>query len=160
MFLDGNNVFFQIRAMVSPVPVETDDFLESMETSIITALENAYLASSHNIKALVLSNPHNPLGRCYTKEVLEKCVKFCHKRGIDLISDEVFALSVFHSAEMPNETRFTSVLSLDVAALGGDPSRVHVVWSPSKDFGSSGIRIVRVHHAPPPPLSLNLECKC
>ena len=37
---------------------------------------------------------------------------------------------------------FTSILSLDVASLGFNPATVHAIWSPSKDFGSSGIKVV------------------
>lgn len=64
------------------------------------------------------------------------------------MSDEVYAMSEFASSAEP-VIPFISVLALDISGLlGGEEeinrSRVHVVWSISKDFGSSGIRMVRV----------------
>lgn len=51
-------------------------------------------------------------------------------------------MSVFSNPKMKNAHPFTSVLSLDLVTIGIDPSRVHMVWSMSKDFGQSGIRMV------------------
>lgn len=39
-------------------------------------------------------------------------------------------------------TQFVSVLSRDLHELGVDGSRVHLLYSISKDFGCSGIRLV------------------
>jgi hypothetical protein len=36
--------------------------------------------------------------------------------------------------------KFESLLSYDLAGLGVDPSRVHVLAGPTKDFGASGIK--------------------
>ena len=119
------------------------DFRESFTISLVSALEKAYSSASCPIKALVLANPHNPLGRCYPKTALEECLRFCHRRKIHLISDEIFALSTFESPDLPEAIPFTSALSLDATALGCDPSLIHVVWSTSKDFGSAGIKFVR-----------------
>ena len=50
--------------------------------------EKALLRSRKNgreIKALLLCNPHNPLGRCYSKEVLEAYLTLCGKHGIHFI---------------------------------------------------------------------------
>jgi len=129
---------------VKPIQVTVPNFQESLTTTLVAALETTYASASCPIKALVLANPHNPLGRCYPKAVLEECLKFCNSRGIHLVSDEVFALSTFECPDLPDATPFTSALSLDAAALSCDPSRLHVIWSMSKDFGSSGIKLVRV----------------
>jgi aspartate/methionine/tyrosine aminotransferase len=143
-YKDGYDIFFRIRASVRPVEVTVPDLGESLSSSLIPALESAFEKSPCPIKALVLANPHNPLGRCYSRDVLEMCLRFCNARRLHLISDEVFALSTFHSPDLPLPV-FTSILSVDSAALGCDPSRVHAVWSTSKDFGSSGIKIVSTH---------------
>jgi gliotoxin/aspirochlorine biosynthesis aminotransferase len=119
------------------------DFERSLGPALIGALEEAYQSSSCPIKALVLSNPHNPLGRYYPKEVLEQCMVFCQQHKIHLISDEVFALSGFSSPDFSDIPRFISCLSLDPSVVGCDPERVHVVWSMSKDLAASGIRLVR-----------------
>lgn len=40
---------------------------------------------------LILSNPHNPGGRIWNKEELQKLADICHKKGILVISDEIHA---------------------------------------------------------------------
>lgn len=42
-------------------------------------------------KLLILSNPHNPVGRAWTKEELEKLGNLCADHGVLLISDEIHA---------------------------------------------------------------------
>ena len=42
-----------------------------------------------NVKLYVLCNPHNPGGRVWEKEVLEKIGQLCQKYGILLVSDEI-----------------------------------------------------------------------
>ncbi|CAD6592041.1 MAG: hypothetical protein ASARMPRED_005950 [Alectoria sarmentosa] len=95
------------------------------------------------IKALILTNPHNPLGQCYPERVLEECLRFCQRRNIHLISEEIFALSTFNPSrvDLPEPRRFVSMLAVDPTALGCDPGRVHVVWSMSKDFAAAGIKL-------------------
>ncbi|KUI73617.1 1-aminocyclopropane-1-carboxylate synthase-like protein 1 [Cytospora mali] len=82
------------------------------------------------VAALLIANPENPLGRCYTAEILWYLVKFCQREKLHFVVDEIYALSAG-----PN---FTSVLSLDLRdALGN----VHVLWGMSKDFGLGGLRV-------------------
>jgi aspartate/methionine/tyrosine aminotransferase len=141
--LDGNDIFFRVRSQVMPIPIIFSNVSESLnEECFFPALHTAYQTAPCAIKALVLSNPHNPLGRCYSSSFLEKCLKFCRDKNIHLISDEVFALSTFKCPEAPDSTPFTSMLSMDVESLGGVQSMVHVVWSFSKDLGCSGMKLV------------------
>lgn len=142
---DGFDFHFNIRAQVTPITVSLPRLEDQFTAELISALDNAYKSTSQTVRAVVLTNPHNPLGQCYPKEVLEACVVFCARHNIHLISDEVYALSSFSSTDFPRgPIPFTSILSLDVAALGGDPSRVHMIWSISKDFGCNGLRLVSV----------------
>lgn len=69
-------------------------------------------------------------------------MKFCQKHGLHFISDEVYALTSFESLDTSNSPPFVSSLALDSATLGYDLSKIHVIWSPSKDFGLSGFRLV------------------
>ena len=58
-------------------------------------------------------------------------MRLCQKYQIHLISDEVYAMSVWHNPEYPDAVGFTSVLELDVEGLI-DPRLVHVLWGLSK----------------------------
>lgn len=42
-----------------------------------------------NVKLYILCNPHNPGGRVWEKDVLEKIGQLCQKHGVLLVSDEI-----------------------------------------------------------------------
>ncbi|KAF5989620.1 1-aminocyclopropane-1-carboxylate synthase [Fusarium bulbicola] len=78
--------------------------------------------------------------RCYTPEVLKAYMQFCQKHNLHLISDEVYALSVWKNPEAPSDPEFTSALNINPDGLI-DRDLLHVLWGMGKDFGSCGIRI-------------------
>jgi aspartate/methionine/tyrosine aminotransferase len=139
-----------VRDTVEAITVNVDGFADTFTKAIIPALTQALENSTRPVRALVLTNPHNPFGQMYPKDVLEACVKFCQSHNIHYISDEVYALSVFPTIGVEDAVPFVSALSLDLKALECDASRVHTIWSTSKDFGSSGIRMVGSKHPSPP----------
>ncbi|KAF5686669.1 aspartate aminotransferase [Fusarium denticulatum] len=136
------NYIFGIRAGVRVREVSfrgTDPF--SLEA--VQEYEKEYLQAQKEarcVKAILLCSPHNPLGRCYPKDVLRAYMSLCGKLGLHLIVDEIYALSVFENAKMRNTVPFTSILSLQANGLM-DPRKVHVQWGLSKDFGATGLRI-------------------
>lgn len=125
-----------------PIRVDVDDLMDTFTTALIPRLARTMSESARPIKALLLTNPHNPFGQCYPRAVLQECIKFCQKHNIHYISDEVYGLSDFESIGFEHPVTFTSALAIDVVSLGCDPWRVHVMWSISKDLGSSGLRMV------------------
>lgn len=104
----------------------------------VAAYERAYLAAQErgvSVRVVVLCNPNNPLGRCYTAEVLGALVRWCQSRKLHLVSDEIYALSVYPRNDRETET-FTSVLAVE----GEDVRRfekeyVHVLYGMSKVGG-------------------------
>ena len=139
---------------MNTVVVNTPTFKDTLGFGMVAALKSAYstAADASRIKALVVTNPHNPFGQCYPPEILREFIHFCQTHGLHFISDEVYALSTFKSpTALPP---FVSALSLmgnfsetDIeerhpSECSLDHSRIHVVWSMSKDFGCSGIRMV------------------
>lgn len=98
-------------------------------------------ARGDRVAALVLCNPHNPLGRCYAKEIIVELMKLCQRYKIHLLSDEIYALSIFKNTvdSSPPPAPFESVLSIDPTDII-DPSLIHVLWGMSKDFGANGLR--------------------
>ncbi|PCG88886.1 Pyridoxal phosphate-dependent transferase, major region, subdomain 1 [Penicillium occitanis (nom. inval.)] len=121
---------------------------DCLSSAIIPAMEAAYNAAPdpRRIKAVLTSNPNNPMMNCWAKDVVRQMMDFCHERNLHYISDEVFANTVFDT----EADQFVSALSLlkspdsegDGAAMKSliDPSLVHVLWSTSKDFGACGVR--------------------
>ncbi|MEO0684790.1 MAG: aminotransferase class I/II-fold pyridoxal phosphate-dependent enzyme, partial [Cyanobacteria bacterium J06649_11] len=86
------------------------------------------------VKALLLSNPNNPLGTVYTEEELKMMAEFCYNNNLHLICDEIYMLSVYDE-----ETKFKSILSIKNFEKYRDI--IHVVWGFSKDFSLSGFRV-------------------
>ncbi|KAL6712143.1 hypothetical protein ACN47E_000020 [Coniothyrium glycines] len=136
---------------------------EHWDNYLLASLLAAYDFSDDpsRIKAVVLCNPHNPLGRCYPRETLLELMEFCQERGLHLIVDEVYALTELNARSegrgKENGAAFVSALSLTepLVASGAvkvDASRVHVVWSASKLFGLSGLRVGCILTQSSPPL--------
>lgn len=65
-------------------------------------------------------------------------MKFCSKHRLHLISDEIFACSVFPGDA--NAVDFTSVFSVD-ADQYIDPDYLHVSYGFSKSFGAAGLNV-------------------
>lgn len=133
-----------LRTGVGVVPVPFGD-VDPMSVNAVEKYEAALLASEARgvkIAGIMLCNPHNPLGRCYSRDALLRLMELCEKHRIHLVSDEIYALSVWENTvdEHPPPVPFTSCLSLSRTGAM-DPSRLHVLWGMSKDFGANGIRM-------------------
>jgi len=91
--------------------------------------------SGGKVKGFIYCNPNNPLGVVYPQRLTIALMEVCKKHQVHFIADEIYALSVFDSS-----ATFSSVLSLPTAKIP-DPSRTHVLWGMSKDFGLAGFRL-------------------
>ena len=99
------------------------------------AFEEAYAAQvkqGRRVRAVLFSSPNNPTGKVYRREELENVLSFAMDHDLDVISDEIYAQTVFDP-----KAEFTSLLSL---APDGYRHRVHVTSSFAKDFVLSGFR--------------------
>lgn len=136
---------YELPLLTGVVPVGVQVPLKNMFTvSELSYFEKAIQENKEKgtiIKGVILCNPHNPYGRAYPREVVIEYCKFCEKHNLHLISDEIYALSIFPSRDIPNPPPFVSVLSLDLEAIGVRPSRVHVLYGMSKDFNCNGFRV-------------------
>ncbi|KAI8657848.1 Aminotran-1-2 domain-containing protein [Fusarium keratoplasticum] len=114
-----------------------DDAVAKYEEVIVDAQKKGL-----KVKGLVISHPHNPLGRCYSRNVLIGLMKLCQKYQVHFISDEIYALSTWPNTvdTNPPPVPFESALTIDTTGVI-DPSLVHVLWGMSKDFGANGIRV-------------------
>ncbi|AUC23288.1 aspartate aminotransferase [Polaribacter sejongensis] len=81
-----------------------------------------------NIKAILLCNPHNPVGRVWTKQELQKLVDLTNKYNVTIISDEI------HSGIVYSKSQFNSI-----ASLTNSDNHIAVLGSPAKTFGMQSI---------------------
>lgn len=87
------------------------------------ALEQAF---QDGAKVMMLCNPHNPVGRVWTREELDALVLLTKRYGVQLISDEIHA-----DIEMPGH-RNTCMLNVDSDAI--------VFISATKTFNLAALR--------------------
>lgn len=133
----GLDLSFSIHndAKVIPVHVPLSSFFAAKS---VEYYEEALEAATTPVKAVLLCNPHNPLGKCYPRATLQAMLDFCRRKNLHYISDEVYALSLHSNSENQGQSPgFVSALSLEDSA-----NLVHIVYSLSKDFGCSGLRLV------------------
>ncbi|ORZ14481.1 pyridoxal phosphate-dependent transferase [Absidia repens] len=115
----------------------------SMEAGVDeTLLESDWTKHKTNAKVLLVTNPRNPHGCCYSIQDMIRILMFASKHSLHVIFDEVYGLSTFDSAS-PFEP-FTSVLHLPDIEQYIDPQLVHVVYGMSKDFCMNGLRLASV----------------
>ena len=93
-------------------------------------LDEAMTNTNVVVRALLFTTPDNPLGRVYARQDVQEILEWAEGKGIHVVFDEIYALSVF------GDQPFVSAASLR-QTLG---ERVHIVWGFSKDFGASGLR--------------------
>ena len=118
----------ELRAGLHIVPVHRsidDGFRLSPEL-----LDRAAADAGRPLKAVLITSPDNPLGTVMAPEEIERVLEWAAARGLHVVFDEIYALSVFGGRG------FTSCSALR-PALG---DHLHVVWAFSKDFGASGLR--------------------
>jgi aspartate/methionine/tyrosine aminotransferase len=78
---------------------------------------------------LILNTPHNPTGRVFTAEELERIAFYCRQHNIIVLSDETYEPFVYGTQH------------LSIAALPGMKERTVTIGSVSKVFNVAGWRI-------------------
>lgn len=153
-YYNGFDIDLTVRSNAIPIGVDLSGLdpvshltLERFEKELQRQKEKGVA-----VKAVILTNPHNPLGRCYPRSTVREYIRFCHKHDIYLISDEIYALSVYNGTEpmtrMSSTTkeeedhrgRFHSVLSFDDAERDGF-EKLLMLHGMSKDFCANGFRV-------------------
>lgn len=115
---------------------------DQFDPSVAQDYEDALLKAekeSIKVRALMLCNPHNPLGQCYPKDTIIAIMKLCSRYKIHLLCDEIYASSVY---DIPDKhaVPFTSALSFDhTPYISTD--LVHIYYGMSKDFACGGLRL-------------------
>lgn len=94
---------------------------------------------TNRTRMLCLCNPHNPVGRCFTRDELTALGRFCLRHGLRMLSDEIWSEIVYPPAV------FTSALALEPQLA----ANAVVVHGFSKSFGLAGLRIGYLAFADP-----------
>lgn len=96
------------------------------------ALEQAL--AGERTKVLLFCSPHNPAGRVWTREELERVGALCVRHGVRLVSDEIHCELV-----MPSHTFIpTASVNAELQAI------TTTLNSPSKAFNTAGLQIANI----------------
>ena len=88
-------------------------------------------ASDPEVNLFIISNPHNPVGRAWTKEELKRMGDICLKYDVIIISDEI------HS-----DLVYADVKHIPFASLGESYSKNAItLGSPTKTFNLAGLQV-------------------
>lgn len=139
LFTEGDKIIIQ--------PPVYNHFYETIAASGYQLVENNLLLSGEGyridfedlaekaadpaVKLLLLCNPHNPVGRVWTREELQRIGDICLQHQVRVLSDEI------HSDLVYGENKH-----VPFASLGTAYSRNAVTYcSPSKTFNLAGLQV-------------------
>ena len=95
----------------------------------IMDFEGLRRAITSRSRMLILSNPHNPVGRAWTREELNQLAEICHEKGIIILSDEI------HS-----DLTLPGVKHVPLASISEKAASITVTcMAPSKTFNLAGL---------------------
>lgn len=92
------------------------------------------LIRREKVKLFLLCNPHNPVGRVWTREELKRVDDLCARYGVFVVSDEIHADFVY-----PGH-KYISYASLSEETAG----RCMVCTAPSKTFNLAGLQVSNI----------------
>ncbi len=87
-------------------------------------------AITRRTRLFILCNPHNPVGRVYTRDELERLAEICEKHDLVICSDEIHCSLVLDEDKVHIPT---ATLSPELS------SRIITLMSPSKTFNLPGL---------------------
>ncbi len=111
-------------------PLIREDISDTKFTYHINFEGLEHLAADPSNTMLILCNPHNPVGRVWTREELERIHEICASNGVEVVSDEIHC-----ELTMPG-FRYTPYGTVDHDAV--------VCVSPSKAFNIAGLQIANI----------------
>lgn len=83
-----------------------------------------------NVKLFILCSPHNPVGRVWTREELEKIVKLCKENNVLIFSDEIHSDLIFPGHKhIPTLNVSKDAENITISAM-----------APSKTFNIAGLK--------------------
>jgi len=121
--------FFGIARNANLVTVEAPLMLDSKYHYSID-FDKFEAAITPHTRLFILCNPHNPVGRVFTRSELQKAAEICLKHDLMMISDEI------HCDLIYDGLKHTPLAALDQQIS----ERTITLMSPSKTFNIAGLK--------------------
>ncbi|RPI33626.1 MAG: pyridoxal phosphate-dependent aminotransferase [Chloroflexota bacterium] len=119
----------EIVKMVYGVPV----IVTPEDGSFQPRMEDILRAVSPYTRAIIVNSPNNPSGVMYPDDFICEMVSFCEKKGIYLITDDIYHKLVFDGKKAPSPYQYTKkdIESTHIISVNGV----------SKLYGMTGFRV-------------------
>lgn len=145
-------VIFSLNLIIKSLTKENDNILvctpvynpfynvilknkRTLVTSKLLEKDNTYVIDFSDFeekikksKMFILCNPHNPIGRVWTKEEVDKIVKLCKKNDCILVSDEIHCDIVYSESKLNSACNYFE-----------EYEKIVVCNAPSKTFNIAGL---------------------
>ena len=146
----------RVRDGVVAVPVHGESAASLPTPAALDAAVDAQRRDfGRDVRAVLLTNPSNPLGIVYPARDVAAILAWGLERDVHVVVDEVYASSTFapsrgaegeEEEEEEEHSRFVSALELDRSSLpealrAKARTHLHLVYGLSKDFCASGYRV-------------------
>ena len=110
-----------------PVPVTPEDGSFTPQLKDIEPNVTSYT------KAIIINSPNNPSGAVYPESFIEDIVKFCAKKGIYLIMDDIYHKLVYGGVKVANPFDYVKDFNSN--------SKLIIINGVSKAYAMTGFRI-------------------
>lgn len=128
------NVFFNVVLNNNRQLVENKLIYEDVEYAIdFDELEKQL--SDEDVKLMLLCNPHNPVGKIWQNEELERMINLCNEYDVILVSDDI------HCDLVNPGKSYNPVYSVDVS----NRDNLIMCMAPTKTFNIAGIQTSAVY---------------
>ena len=109
--------------------VVSNDLIQKGDTYEMDLEGLEHIFATENPKLMVLCNPHNPIGICWSKDTLKEVARLARKYNVLVISDEIHGdLGLFGHRHTP------------FASVSEDAAKVSICFgAPSKTFNIPGV---------------------
>jgi cystathionine beta-lyase len=133
----GDGVLIQVPVYPPFFSAAKNSGLQLQEAELVTDENGEYRidfesferAIQPNTKLFIMSNPHNPVGRAFRRDELEKLAEICLRHNIVICSDEIHCDLIFPGHQ-----------HIPVASLNPEISKHTVtLMAPSKTFNIAGL---------------------
>lgn len=108
----------------------SNDFIYNGEKFEVDLKDFEEKVKDKDLKMFILCSPHNPSGKIFTKDELEKMLKLCYENGVLVVADEI------HSDLIMPGKKYTSVLNINEKYY----ENLIICTAPSKSFNIPGLQ--------------------